>query len=352
MESFALLLQALLAAVFVAAGMAKLLDQPGARSSLQAFGVPFSAVGAIALSLPLAEIVTAVALLIEPLARWGALSALLLLLAFMAGIARAISQGQAPDCHCFGQLHSAPAGRGTLVRNGVLAALAAAVVVGGPGPAIDAWVSDRTAAELAAVGAGLVAALLAALTLRLWLDNRSLRRELAHEREVAATLPPGLPVGAPAPDFALPDMHGNAVTLESLLARGRPVALLFVSTRCGPCESILPDVPRWQRTLSERLTVVLISHGSAEDNRPMAQEYHLEELLLAPGQELMQSYRLLGTPAAVIVGPNGKITAVSAHGAAVEPTIRAALERQPDPPVPRLTVNLVGGRRSAEPTTG
>ena len=37
-----------------------------------------------------------------------------------AAIAIAMARGKAPDCHCFGQLHSAPAGWKTLARNGVL----------------------------------------------------------------------------------------------------------------------------------------------------------------------------------------------------------------------------------------
>jgi hypothetical protein len=36
-----------------------------------------------------------------------------------------VTAGHGPDCRCFGQLHSVPAGSKTLVRNGVLAALAA-----------------------------------------------------------------------------------------------------------------------------------------------------------------------------------------------------------------------------------
>ena len=94
------------------------------------------------------------------------------------GIARAISRGEAPDCHCFGQLHSAPAGRGTLARNGVLAALAGVVVVHGPGTPLDTWVDARSAAELVAVAIGILAARPGASCLRLWLDNRELRGDL------------------------------------------------------------------------------------------------------------------------------------------------------------------------------
>ena len=41
----------------------------------------------------------------------GAVGALALLLLFSGAVALALSRGHEPECHCFGQLHSAPAGR-------------------------------------------------------------------------------------------------------------------------------------------------------------------------------------------------------------------------------------------------
>ena len=169
----------------------------GARSPISAF--PSRTLPVAALLLPLLELATAVALIPPASARWGAVAAMALLLAFIGGIANALARGEAPDCHCFGQVHSAPAGRGTLVRNAVLAVLAAVVVVEGPGPSIPDWVSARTPAELVAVAAGAAAIALAALALRLWSDRRDLRRDLAAARAELAALPPGLPVGAQAP---------------------------------------------------------------------------------------------------------------------------------------------------------
>src|SRR5688500_5109958 len=100
----------LLAAVFVIAGVAKLRDRPGTLRALAGFGVPRRLWSAAAIALPLAELGTAVALLPPATARWGGVAALVLLLAFCVGIGYAMMQGRAPDCNCFGQLHSAPAG--------------------------------------------------------------------------------------------------------------------------------------------------------------------------------------------------------------------------------------------------
>src|SRR3954454_14585054 len=104
-----------LAAVFATAGAAKLFDLPGNRDALRGFGVPEPLVRPIGVLLPLAELSTAVALVARPSAQWAGLAALVLLLAFIGGIANAMRKGQAPDCHCFGQISSEPAGQGTLV---------------------------------------------------------------------------------------------------------------------------------------------------------------------------------------------------------------------------------------------
>jgi uncharacterized membrane protein YphA (DoxX/SURF4 family)/thiol-disulfide isomerase/thioredoxin len=324
-DSFVLAIQVLLAVVFATAGVGKLLDRAGSRTALAAFGVPQGAVPVASWVLPLAELATAVALVFHPTARWGAVAALVMLLLFVIGIARALSRGQAPDCHCFGQLHSAPAGRGTLTRNAVLAALAAVVVVNGPGAPLDAWVDARSAPELVAVAIGILAGLLATGCVRLWLDNRELRGNLEREREVTARFPPGLPTGSQAPRFALQDLNGQTTSLEALLEPGRPVALIFVSPSCGPCAALLPELARWQMTLSERLSIGLVSTGSALDNQ-RAQELGLANVLLQDDAELMNAYRVRATPSAVMVSPEGRIASTAAAGVpAIEPLFRVAL---------------------------
>jgi uncharacterized membrane protein YphA (DoxX/SURF4 family) len=77
-DIFLLIARVLLAAVFGVAGVAKLADQKGSRSSLTQFGVPAFAVPAAALLLPLAELACAVALLRASWAWWGAAGALAL----------------------------------------------------------------------------------------------------------------------------------------------------------------------------------------------------------------------------------------------------------------------------------
>ena len=255
MGSFVLGVRVVLAGVFAVAGAAKLLDQSGSRRSLAEFGVPDRAVPVAAILLPLAELATAIALIFSGSARWGALAALLLLLGFIGGIVHAMRRGREPDCHCFGQLHSGPAGHRALARNAVLAGLAAVVLAEGPGSSVGDWVSARSSAELVAVAAVAVAVALGAVAVRLWSERRTLRAELADSRAKAATLPAGLPVGATAPGFALPDLNGQIHTLMPYAPSAGPLPwsssprIVGHVRRCSPSSVVgkqhWPTVSRW-----------------------------------------------------------------------------------------------------------
>ena len=100
----------LLAATFIVAGGAKLADLPGSRKAVAGFGVPERFAPAAGLALPIAELLIGLALIPTGSARWGALAALVLLAAFIGAIGYNLARGRTPDCHCFGQTHSAPAG--------------------------------------------------------------------------------------------------------------------------------------------------------------------------------------------------------------------------------------------------
>ncbi len=154
----------LLSAVFLVAGVAMLVDRDGTRRALVEFGVFEPLAGPFGWTLPWAELLAGFALLLVPGAWYGAVIALGLLAIFIAGIGINLARGRAPDCHCFGQLHSAPVGWSTLVRNIALAFLAAFVVWNGPahvGPSTIAWIADLTLPQRLAAGSAAALALLA-----------------------------------------------------------------------------------------------------------------------------------------------------------------------------------------------
>jgi peroxiredoxin/uncharacterized membrane protein YphA (DoxX/SURF4 family) len=320
MDSVVLAARLVLCAVFVVAAIGKLIDLPASRRSLVGFGVPERAATILGTALPFAELAVAIALLFEPTAQWGALGALLLLVAFIAGISHALRQGEAPDCNCFGAIHSEPASAKTLVRNVVLAVIALIAVIWGPGPAIDSWVSDRTAAELVAAITGTLALALLLIGVPMWLENRRLRVDLAKADERLERLPHGLPVGSLAPEFAVPDGKGGTMTLTSLLAPGNPVVLFFAAAGCGPCEPMLPDLRRLQEIAADRVTIGLIGISTIDRyNRVKAthgEETKLVEACKIDPQldnelnelvEVSHAYDVHHSPSAVIVTPAGTI---------------------------------------------
>src|SRR5205085_369349 len=145
----------LLAVVFLVAGLAKLADLAGSRQALRDFGVPAKLTSSFGVLLPLAELAVAVALLLSISAWWGAVGALALLLLFVAGIGYNLAHGRQPNCHCFGQLHSTPAGWPTLIRNLLLAAFAGFIVGFGyanAGASITDWLATLTIAQRIEVG--------------------------------------------------------------------------------------------------------------------------------------------------------------------------------------------------------
>lgn len=335
MEIVLLIARLFLAVVFCVAGIAKIADLKGSRKATVDFGLPERLAAPLAWGLPLIELLIAAALIPLNTAWWGATGALAVLLIFIAGISANIARGQSPDCHCFGQLHSAPVGWSTLTRNLALAAVAGLIIIQGkenPGLSALGWMAELKAGEivilaLAAVAVALLAA--AVVYLRRILDRQSTVLERIEvikkvidedyadplvEREDAAAPIEGLPIGAPAPSFSLASINGQQVTLDGLLARGKPVLLLFVSPTCSPCKMLLPLVKVWERDYEAQLTVALISKGELKENINRMGKYGVKHLLLQGESDVDKDYQASWTPAAVVIGRDGIIRSHVTYG--------------------------------------
>jgi peroxiredoxin len=329
-----LLARLLLAVVFVVAGLAKLADRAGSRQALLDFGVPARLVAPLAVLLPLAELAVAVALIPTASAWWGALGALTLLLLFIAAIGYSLARGRTPDCHCFGQIHSAPVGWSTLVRNLILAAIAGFVVGPGrtnAGASAIGWLGTLPLAQrIEVVAWALVVALLVVET---WVVIQVLRQQghlllrldeletrlAASGTEVMAEVPlpavTGLPIGTAAPAFSLPGLDGETITLDFLRASSKPVLLIFSDPGCGPCNALLPEIARWQRDYAGKLTLALISRSTPEANRVKTSGHEITHVLLQQDREVARAYQAHGTPCAVLIRPDGTIGSPLACGA-------------------------------------
>jgi thioredoxin-related protein len=116
------------------------------------------------------------------------------------------------------------------------------------------------------------------------------------------------------------------VTLDELRERRLPVLLVFASPGCSSCLQLFPDLRRWQRTLSERLTIAVISAGTVKENKRLADEHQLDAVLIQAKDELALSYRIRGTPTAVLVTVDGTVGSVPAESMfGIEPLVRRVL---------------------------
>ena len=302
--------------------------------------MPSSLATTLGILLPLSELAVAATLIPAATAWWGAIGALALLLVFVVGISINLARGRKPDCHCFGQLHSSPAGGKTLARNGALAAVAGFVLwqgSEGAGPSAVAWLGNLSTNQLLGFIGGLV--VLGLLAGQWWFlmhllgqNGRLLVRLEAMEASLAelsagGSVAPsqnghphhqeaeGLPVGSTAPEFSLSGLHGETLTLGALRAPGKPVMMLFTDPGCGPCNAMLPEVGRWQEEHAHKLTLALISRGEVEENETKASEHGLRNVLLQKDWEVSEAYQVGGTPSAVLIGPEGKVASPVAGGA-------------------------------------
>ena len=131
MDVILLLIRIFLFAVFAVAAIGKFLDLEGAEKSVKAFGTPPDLAKTFAILIPFAELVFAVCLLFTGFSWLGAIGVVLLLAIFSGGMIAQMAQGNAPDCHCFGAIHSEPVSKKSLIRNIVFAALALVLVLRG-----------------------------------------------------------------------------------------------------------------------------------------------------------------------------------------------------------------------------
>ena len=334
MDTVTLVAALTMSVVFGLAGITKLLDLEGTRTAVRAFGAPVAIVPVIALVLPLVELAVAVSLLAPTTRVVAAAGALGLLALFSVVIAVNLARGKKPECHCFGQLHSAPTGWKTLARNGLLGSIAAGLLVAtrnDAGPSPWGWVAARNATELAlivgvigavtlilAIGASFLALTRAygRVLLRLEATEKALQDagiEIATDA-AAGMSELGLDPGSPAPQFAIQLTNAEPVTRDELLAPGLPLLLVFTSPGCGPCHALLPAVARWQRELDGRLTVAVASAGEPEAIRGQEIEHDLAAMLVDTDLSLSEKYLTTGTPSAVLIAPDGTIASYVAAG--------------------------------------
>ncbi len=132
------------------------------------------------------------------------------------------------------------------------------------------------------------------------------------QREVLAALKPlrrverpeGLPVGTRAPSFSLPDLSGRSVSLEDFAARR--LLLVFGSPQCPACQEMYPHLRAFAEGHPE-VAVVMVSLGTAEESRRVAEEQGFGFPVLMGDEAVVQAYRVPGVPFAYGIDGEGVI---------------------------------------------
>ena len=112
-----------------------------------------------------------------------------------------------------------------------------------------------------------------------------------------------------APDFALPDINGDIVSLKDF--RGKPVLLNFWATWCEACKKEMPSMERlYQRLKREGFEIVAISIDRRNEDRVRENIKNWGvtfPILLDQSQETRKRYFILGLPTSYLIDAEGKL---------------------------------------------
>ncbi len=359
-----LLIRLFLGAIFALAGIGKLLDLNGSEKAIKDFGVPVDLAKPFSVLLPVGEIFIALLLLFVQTSWLGAIGGFLLLLVFIGGMLIQMAKGNAPDCHCFGQIHSEPVSAKSLIRNAVFATLAFVLIVSGQdNQGLSLFDSSNDSSEgnfmtliLSLATVGLLAAAVYFLKLISEQQTQIMRRieilELTShegrevERENLSNPHDGLPIGASAPDFELPDVNGRNVQFEHLLAKAKPILFFFVSPNCNPCAALLPEIEAWHEELKDKINFVFISSGKAKENSDKFASENLKQILLQKDREVATLFGALWTPTALLINVDGTIASRVAAGDAA---IRELVEKTKAQNLEEKFLFVVNGNGNGKP---
>lgn len=146
-----IVLRLLVAGVFVAAAIPKVLDPDGFARDIDNYHVlPAALVGPVAVLLPTIELTVAAALITGVHAAGAALVAIGMLATFAIAMAQAMARGIDLDCGCFGSASETQVSGLTIARN--VALIAACVPIALASPRAPAPPSQTNAPEPAAGG--------------------------------------------------------------------------------------------------------------------------------------------------------------------------------------------------------
>ncbi len=119
----------------------------------------------------------------------------------------------------------------------------------------------------------------------------------------------GLSIGESAPSIDILDVSSRRVALG--MERGKRTLLLFISTGCSTCASLIPGLKELARHEKDDLEVYLIAFGtSLEASREFAEAHSLDSIIpLILSDELALRYKITISPYGILVDKSGVLRA-------------------------------------------
>ena len=133
-----------------------------------------------------------------------------------------------------------------------------------------------------------------------------LRDEKARGEQVpGVSLPQSAAIGSIAPDFELSKLDGETVRLSEL--QGKIVLINFWATWCEPCKVEMPLFEERYQMADSDLEILAVNFDESEqDVSKFVEEFGLSfPVLLDPGGEVQNLYRVRGYPTTFVVNEEG-----------------------------------------------
>lgn len=309
----------LLSIILLVSGIAKLGERRGTQDAMTSLRLPARGTHhLVAAVLPAAEIVLALLLWVPlvPLQVVLAVVALVLMLAYLVIIGRALTFPEKVECSCFGSLASPTVSWATLARNVLLSLLALVTVVAAAQGSTAQAVARSPLSLLAMVVVLVVAMALVALVLGgvEKSDAEPTAPAASARTEGGPVTPAEVEDGEELEDYertAIPAAilqreDGELVSLRRLVST-RAALLVFATEGCGPCERVLDAMPGWIATLEPIMQVSAVFGKPIGNLRPRTLERVPGHALHDPGFTAREQLGGRGAPMAVLLGADGQL---------------------------------------------
>jgi peroxiredoxin len=110
----------------------------------------------------------------------------------------------------------------------------------------------------------------------------------------------------PAPDFTLPDLNGDRVSLAQF--RGQPVVINFWATWCPPCRDEIPRLVEAYQREKDGVVFMAISDEPANVVGPFVKQNAIPYVnLLDSGDRVSSAYGIKALPTTLFISRDGEI---------------------------------------------